>query len=394
MTRRAVVIIGHGSRQAESNERFIEAVAAYQRRRSDLDVSYGFIELAAPEMSAALRLAAKRADEVVALPMQLFHALHVKNDIPLALKEVRQEFPNVQFRAADALGPHPSLAALAWKRACETGALPCENPEQVSIVVVGRGSSDPGANSDFYKAVRLFAEGRGLRWVVPCYIAMAEPKLEQTLDLVARTRPGKLVVVPYFLLTGVLVERIQEKAREFARDYPWVPVEVAAPLGSDDLLFDVFDERLEQATSGRHALPCDTCKYRIELPSQEEHVGGLKTLLWSQRHRLTHNQAMPHVHAHKPMKKHVLICGNVDCADRGSIRLLSTLRAELKRRGLRKEIEVTRTACMGRCGEGPTVAVYPDGIWYREVQAADVPELIEEHLLSDRIVARLVDNIM
>lgn len=394
MTRRAVVIIGHGSRQAESNERFLEVVATYQRRRPDLDVSHGFIELAAPEMSVALRSAAQRAEEVVALPMQLFHALHVKNDIPLVLKDLRAEFPRVPFRAADALGTHPSLAALAWKRACETDALPCNDPSDVSVVMVGRGASDPGATSDFYKVVRLFTEGRGLRWVVPCFIAIAEPGLDQALDFIARTRPRKVLVVPYLLLTGVLIDRIQEKVRAFARNYPWVPVEVAPPLGLDDLLLDVLDERVEQACSGAHALPCDTCRYRIELPGQQEHLGGLKTLLWSQRHRLTHNQAMPHTHAHKPMKKHVLVCGNVDCADRGSIRLLSTLRGELKQRGLRKEIEVTRTACMGRCGEGPTMAVYPDGIWYRGVQADDVNELIEEHLTGDRIVARLVDNIM
>ena len=394
MTRRSVVIIGHGSRQEESNERFVELVAAYRKRRPDLNVRHGYIELATPEMSTALREAARESDEVVALPMQLFHALHVKNDIPQALKAMRDEFPEVRFRAADALGAHPSLVQLAWKRACETRVLPCENPEDVSVVMVGRGTTDPGANSDFYKVVRMFAEGRGLRWILPSFIALAEPRLEQVLDLAARTRPKRLLVVPWFLLTGVLIERIQEKAAQFAQDYPWVPVEVAPPLGLDELLLDVFDERIEQTVSGRHALPCDTCKYRIELPEQEEHVGGLKSLLWSARHRFTHNQAMPAQHAHKPMTKHVLVCGNVDCADRGSIRLLATLREQLKQRGLRKVVEVTRTACMGRCGEGPTMAIYPDGIWYRGVQADDVDELIDEHLTSDRLVARLVDNIM
>ena len=201
-------------------------------------------------------------------------------------------------------------------------------------------------------------------------------------------------MVPYFLLTGVLIERIKDKVAQFVRDYPWVSTQVAEPLGMNELLFGVFDDRIAQALSGEHALPCDTCKYRVEFAGQEEHIGGLKNLLWSLRHQFTHNQAMPHTHAHKPMKKHVFVCGNVDCAERGSIGLLSTLRESLKRLGLRKEVVVTRTACMGRCGEGPTVAVYPDGIWYRGVQAEDVDELIEEHLTNDRIVARLVDNIM
>ncbi len=384
MSRTAVVVIGHGSRRASSNARFVDLVRAYQQRRSELQVSHGYIELAEPAMSDALRRAAAEADEVIVLPMQLFHALHVKNDIPMAIEAARTEFPSVEFHAADALGAHPSLASLAYQRGTETGLLPAEDSNDVAVVMVGRGSSDPGANSDFYKVVRLFAEGRGLKWVIPCYIALADPRLPDALELIARVRTKHLLVVPYFLLTGVLIERIRETVDTFVKDYPWMRASVAEPLGLDERLFKVFDERIEQALTGQHALPCDTCKYRIELPGQEEHVGGLKSLLWSQRHQFTH----------AAMDKHVLVCGNVDCAERGSIALISKLRDGLKARGLRKEVVVTRTACMGRCGEGPTVAVCPDGIWYRGVQAGDAEELIVKHITGDRIVSRLVDNIM
>ena len=58
------------------------------------------------------------------------------------------------------------------------------------------------------------------------------------------------------------------------------------------------------------------------------------------------------------------------------------------------EVKVTKTLCMGRCGEGPTVAVYPDGVWYRGVQKEDVDSLVNDHLKNDRLVAHLVDDIM
>ncbi len=90
----------------------------------------------------------------------------------------------------------------------------------------------------------------------------------------------------------------------------------------------------------------------------------------------------------------MLVCVNADCADRGSVTLIATLRRLLKDAGRELDIKVTRTLCMGRCGEGPTVAVYPDGIWYRGVQETDARELVDEHLLRDRLVGRLVDNIM
>jgi len=66
----------------------------------------------------------------------------------------------------------------------------------------------------------------------------------------------------------------------------------------------------------------------------------------------------------------------------------------VKDAGREREIKITRTSCMGRCGEGPTVAVYPDGIWYRAVRVDDARDLVGDHLLRDRLVARLVDNVM
>jgi (2Fe-2S) ferredoxin len=169
---------------------------------------------------------------------------------------------------------------------------------------------------------------------------------------------------------------------------------VGETLGADPRLLFIIDERISQALEGRGVLPCDTCQYRAPVSGVVAQVGGLRALLWSLRHGYTHTQAAPHRHAHKPLTKHVLVCGNVDCADGGSIALIDSLRRLIKASGRHDDIRVTRTSCMGRCGEGPTVAVYPDGIWYRAVRESDADELVREHLLGDRLVSRLVDNIM
>ncbi|HEY2515325.1 MAG TPA: ferredoxin, partial [Polyangiaceae bacterium] len=73
---------------------------------------------------------------------------------------------------------------------------------------------------------------------------------------------------------------------------------------------------------------------------------------------------------------------------------IDALRRAIKRAGRQREIRVTRTSCMGRCGEGPAVVVYPDGVWYRGVHGDDAQALVDEHLLGDRLVARLVDSLM
>ena len=59
-------------------------------------------------------------------------------------------------------------------------------PANTGVIVVGRGASDPDANGDFCKVVRLFAEGRGLGWVVPSFIGITQPIYDVAPDFGAR----------------------------------------------------------------------------------------------------------------------------------------------------------------------------------------------------------------
>lgn len=387
----AVVLVGHGSRVQGSNQAFEALVERYARSAPDLRVSHGYLELASPGVDAALLEAGQNSPHVVAMPLLLFAAGHAKNDLPIALERARTALPRVRWSAAPALGVHPSLVALLQRR---IDAALTADPERSAIVTVGRGSSDPDANSDFCKLTRLLAEAGPYASVTPSFIGITQPSVPQALEWVARARPAQILVAPYMLFGGRLIQKLEMLARDFQARSPWSRIALAEPLGAESELLQTIDERVRGAVDGSRPLPCDTCQYRVPVSRLANTVGGLKAMLWSLRHGLTHSQAMPHEHAHAPLTKHVLVCGNADCADRGSIALISQLRRGIKRAGAARTVRVTRTHCMGRCGEGPTVAVYPDGIWYRGVQPEDGEELLTEHLLNDRLVSRLVDNIM
>ncbi|AUX28426.1 MULTISPECIES: CbiX/SirB N-terminal domain-containing protein [Sorangium] len=389
-----LLLIGHGSRDAASNAEFEALVADYGASRPGVVVQHGYIELATPYLADALAALAARVSRVAVVPLFLFAAGHVKNDIPLALEQARAAHPGVRFSAARHLGVHPALAEVAFERAAS--ALP-DDPAaraRTALVVVGRGSSDPDANGDFCKMTRLIGEGRGLLLVEPTFIGVTRPSVEETLERVARQRPERVVVLPYFLFAGRLMTKLAEQVDRFASTYPWIRASLAPHLGRSSALSGLIDERARQALAGESPLPCDTCMYRTAMPGLAREVGGLKAMLYSVRHTLTHTQASNHPHAHRPLRKHVLVCGNADCVDRGSLALLESLRRRVKQAGQQQQIRVTRTSCMGRCGEGPTVAVYPDGVWYRGVREEDAKDLVEEHLLGDRLVARIVDDIM
>jgi sirohydrochlorin cobaltochelatase len=395
--RTAILIVGHGSREVRSNEGFETFVRAYRdhtaARRPGVTVAHAYVELAQPSVDEGLAALAPTHDRIIVVPFFLFLVGHTKNDIPIALARARENFPGTSFLATRELGVHPLLLEIAYDRAAAATPLGAEAGGTLAVVV-GRGSSDPDANGEFYKLARIFGEGRGLRGVLPCFIGISKPFLPETLDLVGRLRPDRLVVVPYFLFDGVLADRLRAQTAEFSAHYPWIRTAVAAPLGPDPRFARLVDDRIDAALAGEAPLPCDTCQYRAPVAGVVKAVGGMRALLYSLRHGFTHTQAAPHPHAHRALSKHVLVCGNADCADRGSLAVIEGLRQRVREADRQKDIRITRTSCMGRCGEGPTVVVYPDGIWYRAVKPGDAEALFREHLLSDRIVAHLVDNIM
>ena len=52
-------------------------------------------------------------------------------------------------------------------------------------------------------------------------------------------------------------------------------------------------------------------------------------------------------------------------------------------------IRVNNAGCLDRCNEGPVIVIYPDNVWYTYVDQEDIDEIIEEHLINNRIIDRL-----
>ena len=89
-------------------------------------------------------------------------------------------------------------------------------------------------------------------------------------------------------------------------------------------------------------------------------------------------------------RSQVLICGGTGCTSSGSKVLIDTLKEELKKNDLDKEIEIVVTGCHGLCEKGPIVIVQPDNIFYSNVKKEDIPLIVSEHLLKGRVVTSLV----
>lgn len=244
-TREAVLLVGHGSPNPEGNVEFQNLAHMVSAAMSDRVVQPCFIEFADPGMGAGFdACVAAGARRVLAVPVILFAAGHVKGDIPAALEAARARHPGVEFVSGRPIGLHPLLVGLAGERLAE--AIDGQGHE-AALLVVGRGSSDPDANSDLCKAARLVWEARRLRFAEVAFIGVAQPDVPEGLRRCAALGARRIVVLPYFLFTGVLIPRLHGIAAAFAAAHPGLDVRVARYLGPHPNLVQAIRDRADEA---------------------------------------------------------------------------------------------------------------------------------------------------
>jgi sirohydrochlorin cobaltochelatase len=271
----ALLIVGHGSRDPRGAEEFQELVSLV-RARAPMPVEGGFIELSRPPISECVNnLRQRGAREVSAVPLMLLAAGHAKDDVPATLVREKLTHPDLDFHYGRALGIRPELLELMDERI--SAVVPEEEKEGTAVLIVGRGSSDPDANSDLAKMARLFFEGRPYPLVETAFVSLAPPSVTEALERCRRLGAGRVAVFSYFLFTGVLEERIREQSWNFAEDNPEMEVRYAGYFGPDARVAALVMERYRESFEGDIRMNCDVCVHRVALPGFEEKVGAPAT---------------------------------------------------------------------------------------------------------------------
>ena len=264
----SLLVVGHGSRSAAGVAEYWDLAKVVAGAAPDLDVGCGFIELAEPDLDTAVdRLVDRGARSVVAVPLVLLGAGHMKDDGPAALHRGRHRHPGVRFAYGRQLGIHPLVLAVAEDRI--RSAVGDGDPAETAVVLVSRGSSDPDANADLFKVARLLWDSRGLAMVEPAFVSLAQPSVPAALERCRLLGATRIVVVPYFLFTGVLVDRIADQAAGWAAAHPGTDARPAPHLGADRRIADLVLDRYREALAGDAHMNCDLCVYRHSLPGYE-----------------------------------------------------------------------------------------------------------------------------
>jgi sirohydrochlorin cobaltochelatase len=239
-------------------------------------VAHGYLEFARPIIREGLdHLRARGVRRVVAVPGMLFAAGHVKNDVPSVLNTYAAAH-GLRIDMGRDLGIDGKLLEAARDRIeAALGAGTASVPlAETLLLVVGRGTSDSDANGNVAKVARMLWEGMGFAHAEIAYSGVAHPRTDVALERAVRLGFRRIVVFPYFLFTGVLVERIYAAAAAAAARHPEVEIVKAGYLNDHRQVVATFVERIMGVLEGDTAMNCSLCKYRTRILGHEAALGA------------------------------------------------------------------------------------------------------------------------
>lgn len=274
-----IMVCGHGSRNQNAAREFSKVAEGLKNLYPDTPVEYGYLEFCNPVISEGLdKLRAQGVTRVLAVPGMLFAAGHAKNDIPSVLNTYQAQHPGMVINYGRELGIDLKMIRAAGERvkaamADADAAHGVVAPHDTLLMVVGRGASDPDANSNVAKITRMLWEGLGFGWAETCYSGVTFPLVEPGLTHAAKLGYKRIVTFPYFLFTGVLVKRIYSHMELVAERHPDIQFVKAAYLNDHPLVIETFKARVEEIKEGQALMNCQLCKYREQVLGFEDQVG-------------------------------------------------------------------------------------------------------------------------
>ncbi len=294
MRTETILLVGHGSREKSGNDEIFAFAEQWRIRQPSWRIEVCFIEFSEITMSEGLRRAAVGSHRVLVVPLILNAAGHVKMDIPQAIDGARLKFPLVQFHYA----PHltacdPILEILRRRLKAAMQALDMPDPTTTGVVILGRGSSDRQANGDMAKMARWLMEETDHELVDLAFTGITYPRLEKAVQRQSLLGMKQVVVLPYYLFNGTLVERITKQVDNLKSQYPTVRFISTKYFGFEREIFELLEQRVNDMKRNAPAalMPCDGCKFRSF--AEEHGMGG---------HH--HDDAVPHSHDHEHAHEH------------------------------------------------------------------------------------------
>jgi sirohydrochlorin cobaltochelatase len=248
----AVLVMAHGSRDLEARAEYRRIHAALAERLSPTPVVFSVLEFPGDDGLLSIHdgwaaCLATGARHIVGVPFFLFPAGHVRGDLPSEINDARAAGGWATIDLLPPLGAADEILQAVAARADEV----TDGGTDTALIVAGAGTSDPDANGDLCKAARLIWERSDGRFglVEAAWVSLTRPTVGEMIERCIRLGAERIAIVPYFLNTGVLLRRIDERIEEARQAHPGRSIVRAGHVGLFPSVLDLIERRARQAIS-------------------------------------------------------------------------------------------------------------------------------------------------
>lgn len=270
-----ILLIGHGSRKTAGNDEILRFADTWRKQNPDWRIEVCFIEHADVMMNEGLDRAAKGSKQVIAVPLILNAAGHVKMEMPQAVEAARARHPGVEFICAPHLGMGREVFDILRHRIDHLlKELAVPDPRTTGIILLGRGSSDAGANGEIAKMARWVFEDMQHDLVDIAFTGITLPRLESVVQRQVKLGMTQIVIQPVYLFTGVLIERIEQQVARLRQSYPHIAFALGGYFGFDQGIYELAAARVRDHAANSGMLECDGCRYRLAAAHEHDHAHG------------------------------------------------------------------------------------------------------------------------
>ncbi|MEU6413854.1 sirohydrochlorin chelatase [Microbispora sp. NPDC046933] len=260
-----LLLIGHGTHDETGVAEFGRFVHRLRCRLDGLpaEVSGGFITNARPPLGDSIAsLVARGHHHLIAVPLSLTGDRRALGDIPGTMALEQERHPTLEYDLGRPLGPDPRVLKLLAERLADaraemprfvTDEPPAEiEPGETAVVLVGHGSTDPAVNAEVHRVSRLFWETHAadLLTVETAYVSHTRPGVPGGLERCRRLGAKRVIVLPYVLFAGGVLERIWAQALAYGANHEGLDIRCAEVIGDCEGLADVVIDRYEEALAG------------------------------------------------------------------------------------------------------------------------------------------------
>ncbi|NOX42142.1 MAG: sirohydrochlorin chelatase [Gammaproteobacteria bacterium] len=264
--RTCILLVGHGSRHQAGNEEIKQFSANWTELNPRWRIETCFIEFADVLLDEGLDNAARDAERVIVVPLILNAAGHVKMEIPHHINEARVRHADIEFVYATHLGANDAILTILKRNLRKVMAqMDMPDPKTTGVIILGRGASDCVANGEIAKMARWLFDETDHEYVDIAFTGITYPRLEAVVKKQATLGMTQMAILPYYLFTGTLMERIKRQVERLLKQYPQIAIAHGYYFGFEPEIYALLNQRVNAASGEEQEtsmMECDGCKYR------------------------------------------------------------------------------------------------------------------------------------